>query len=188
MHSGDATDSALPHLELRGHGLRLRTFTEDDVALIEEAATDSHIPEITSVPAVCTPESAREFIERQVGRRVSGEGWSLAIVDDAHAGAIGQIGLWVGNLDKGRAELGYWVAPSRRGAGAAGRALTLLSDWALEHLDVSRLSLFIEPWNLGSISTAVQAGFASEGVLKSWERVGGVSKDMLSFARLRHPR
>lgn len=174
----------LPELTLDGDRLRLRAFRPDDLQLIEEAASDPFIPTITTVPAASSTAEGKAFIERQIQRRISGVGWSLAIVDEETDRAVGQIGLWVGNLHKGRAEIGYWIAPSDRGSDTAGRALGLLSDWTFEHLDVSRLSLFIEPWNTASIRTAESADYRREGLLAAWERVGGVSKDMLAFARL----
>ena len=43
-----------------------------------------------------------------------GEGYSFAIADEVTGGAIGQIGLWLRNLDHGRASTGYWVADQSR--------------------------------------------------------------------------
>ncbi len=174
----------LVDLDLAGAGLRLRPFDMADLALIEEASADPFIPLLTTVPGTFTPDEGAAFIQRQLSRRVGGEGWSLAIHDLAADRAVGQIGLWVGSLTRGRAEIGYWVAASARGSGAAGRATGLLSEWAFANLDISRLSLFIEPWNVASIRTAESAGYEQEGLLKSWERVDGVAKDMYSFVRL----
>ena len=60
-----------------------------------------------------------------------------------------------------------------------------MTTWAVEHLDVDRLSLFIEPWNIASIKTAKRAGYEFEGLLRNWERVGGVARDMGSYVRIR---
>ena len=57
----------------------------------------------------------------------------------------------------------------------------MLSEWAFAQLDVSRLSLFIEPWNTASMRTAEHAGYVREGLLRDWERVDGVPKDMWSY-------
>lgn len=74
-----------------------------DLALIKEASADPFIPLLTTVPAIFTPDTGAAFIERQLGRRVDGQGWSLAIHDVAADRAVGQIGLWVGSLTRGRA-------------------------------------------------------------------------------------
>lgn len=160
----------------------LRPFETKDLDLIEEASRDDFIPVLTSVPSEWTPEEGRAFIDRQNSRLSAGEGWSLAIVDRQRTRAVGQIGVWISHLHKGRAEIGYWIAESGRGHGAASEAVTAMSDWAFEHLDVDRLSLFIEPWNAASINTAERAGYEREGLLKNWERVGGTPRDMWSYA------
>lgn len=179
--------SPLPDVTLRGPNVELRCFDRGDLPLIQEASADEFIPVITTVPESYSPAEGLAFIDRQNFRLASGEGWSLAIVDAANQQAVGQIGLWISQLSKGRAEIGYWVAPSGRGSRAASHAVRLLSDWAFENLDVERLGLYIEPWNSASIKTAEYAGFNREALLKNWERVGGIPKDMWSYVRLRDP-
>lgn len=175
----------LPPIEIVGSRYRLRPFEADDLRLIEEASHDDFISLITTVPKEWAPEQGQAFIDRQNSRMSGGEGWSLAIVDRQLDRAVGQIGLWVSHLDKGRAEIGYWIAESGRGHGAATDAVVALSDWVFENLDVDRLSLFIEPWNTASIQTADRAGYEREGLLRKWERVGGIPRDMWSHARTR---
>lgn len=176
--------SPLPELTLSGDGLQLRAFSSDDLPVIEEASTDPLITTITAVPVVFSPANGERFIKRQIQQRLSGDGWSLVIVDQLAQQPIGQVGLSIASIGRGRAELSYWVVASGRGQAAAGRALRLLSEWSLEHLDVSRLSLFIDSSNIASVKTAEHAGYAREGLLANWERVGGVAKDMYVFARV----
>lgn len=177
--------SPLPLIEIACDAYHLRPFLSDDLHLIEEASHDEFIPLITTVPADWTPQAGHAFIARQNSRLSQGEGWSLAIAEREVDRAVGQIGLWISHLHKGRVEIGYWIVASGRGQGAASHAVRALSDWAFEHLDADRLSLFIEPWNTASIKTADRAGYEREGLLRSWERVGGVPRDMWSFARTR---
>ena len=124
-------------------------------------------------------------------RRADGQGWALAIVestpDDAEQTvASGMIGLWIESLRHGRAEIGYWVAPSRRGRRVASRAVDALSGWAFETLDgLNRLSLSIDPDNAASIATATRAGYRFEAILAGWETIQGRPMDMCSYARLR---
>lgn len=177
--------SPLPPIEIVGDRYRLRPFRPDDLDLVEEASRDDLIPLITTVPTTWTPQAGHAFIDRQNARLSDGEGWSLAIAGLTSDRAVGQIGLWISHLHKGRAEIGYWVGASGRGQGAASFAVQALTDWAFEHLDVDRLSLFIEPSNTASIKTAERAGYEFEGVLKNWERVDGVPRDMGSYVRTR---
>lgn len=94
-----------------------RPFVGHDAGLVQTAASDPLIPLITTVPGSGDPSAARAYIARQNDRLASGEGCSFAIADAVTGGAIGQIGLWLRNLDHGRASTGYWVADQFRHRG-----------------------------------------------------------------------
>lgn len=178
-------EGPLPEITVQNERLLLRPFAAADIALIEEASGDEFIPTITTVPATFTAEAGLAFIERQADRLVTRTGWSLAIVDRSTDRAVGQIGLWLANFHHGRAEIGYWVAPSFRRRGYQTVALTLLTDWAFQNLALHRLTLFIEPWNVASIKTAEAGGYEREGLFRNWQVIDGSPRDMWSYARLR---
>jgi ribosomal-protein-alanine N-acetyltransferase len=163
---------------------RLRPFVMADLHVVREAADDPYIPLITTVPAAFTETEGRRFIERQWDRARRGSGYSFAITDAANGRAVGNIGLWLNDIGAGRASVGYWVVASARGRGAAGYALQTLTFWALGVLGASRLELHVEPWNEACIRTADKAGFRQEGLLRSWQDVGGERKDMLMYSLL----
>ena len=163
---------------------RLRPFVMDDLHVVREAAQDPHIPLITTVPARFTETEGRRFIERQWDRARRGSGYSFAIADAANGRAVGSIGLWLHDIGAGRASIGYWVAAPARGRGASGYALKTLTFWALGVLGIPRLELYVEPWNEASIRVAERAGFQQEGLLRSWQEVGGERKDMLMYSLL----
>jgi [ribosomal protein S5]-alanine N-acetyltransferase len=171
---------------LRAGRITLRPFEAADVVVLEEASADSLIPKITTVPSVYSDAAALAYIERQHDRHRTGEGFSFAICSDDYPHAVGQIGVWIADLAKGRATVGYWLGTSARGTGLCGRALELVSSWAFKALPIHRLTAYVEPWNIASIRTAEAAGFHSEGLLRAWELVDGEPKDMLSMLRL-HP-
>lgn len=105
-----------PDPNLMDDVIRLRQWRESDIDCIRQAATDPGIPEGTTVPALYTPEAAREFIKRQWRRGEAGEGLSLAIADVASDEALGL--FWLGvRPQSGVIGIGYWVVPSARGRG-----------------------------------------------------------------------
>lgn len=169
---------------LRAGQFRIRPFADTDLAVVAEAATDPYIPLITTVPASYTDQAARQFLARQRDRLRQDLGYSLAIAEADTDRAIGQIGLWLRNLDRGHVSIGYWVVPSARGRGAACHALAALARWAFEALPVLRVELYVEPRNLASVHTALGAGFHREGLLRSWQEVGGERRDMIMFSLL----
>jgi RimJ/RimL family protein N-acetyltransferase len=163
---------------------RLRPFTLRDVAVVCEASSDPYIPLITTVPADFTEDEGRRFIERQWSRAEQGTGYSFAIADAVTDRAVGQAGLWLKDVSEGRASVGYWVVVSARGRRAATFAVQALVRWAHHELQIPRLELYVEPSNTASIRTAEKAGFQREGLLRSWQEVGGKRKDMYMYAQL----
>jgi ribosomal-protein-alanine N-acetyltransferase len=162
----------------------LRSFALADIDAVREASGDPYIPLITTVPSVFTENEGRLFIERQWSRAEQGTGYSFAIADAVTDHAVGQIGLWLNDLGEGRASTGYWVVRSARGRRTAARSLQALALWAIHELGIPRLQLNVEPWNAASIMAAERAGFRREGLLRSWQEVGGKRRDMYMYARL----
>lgn len=169
---------------LAGAVVRLRPFHDSDVDAVLEASADPLIPLVTTVPAVFDRGLAAAYLERQHARATSGEGYSWAI-EGPDGSCAGQIGLWVHELDQGRASLGYWVRPSARRQGLATDALSTAVSWAWGLPDLHRLELHVEPANLGSIRAAERAGFVREGLLRSWKQIGTERRDLLLLALLR---
>ncbi|HET9078933.1 MAG TPA: GNAT family N-acetyltransferase [Trebonia sp.] len=163
---------------------RLRPFMLADVGAVREASADPLIPLITTVPASFTEDEGRRFIERQWRRAAQGTGYSFAIADAKTGQALGQVGLWLKDVDEGRASVGYWVIRSARGHRTAATAVQTVTRWAHRELGIPRLQLYVEPWNAASVQTAEIAGFRREGLLRSWQEVGGTRKDMYMYARL----
>lgn len=172
--------------ELRSGPTVLRPFALADLPLVREATADPYIPTITSVPATYSDDEGRAFIERQFERSEGGHGFPFVIATGAHPErGIGSLGLWLREIESGRASIGYWLAPSARGAHLAGWALRGVVAFAFETLAIPRLHLFVEPWNVASQRTAEAAGFVREALLRGWERVEGSQHDAFSYALLR---
>ena len=160
----------------------LRMFSDRDVAMARELATDPYVPLVGSLPANASEQQALEWIARQRGRLAEGAGFSFAIAEADTDRAVGAIGLWLRSLAQGRASAGYSVAPSARGRGIAAAALTALTSFAWSIDDLHRVELYIEPWNTASVRTAERAGYQREGLLRSHQEIGGRRRDMLLYA------
>jgi ribosomal-protein-alanine N-acetyltransferase len=172
--------------ERRSGPVLLRPFALSDLALIRHASTDPYIPSITSVPSVYSDDEGRAFIERQLQRAMDGHGYSFVIADASNPSlGWGSLGLWLREIDSGRASIGYWTIPSARGRNLAGWALRGAVTFAFDVLAIPRLHLFIEPWNIASQRTAEFAGFAREALLSGWERIADEQRDAYSYVCLR---
>jgi RimJ/RimL family protein N-acetyltransferase len=123
-------------------------FTEDDVPAITEACQDPEIPRWTRAPSPYTEEDARAFVAG------AAEG-SFALVDARTGELLGSIG--VRPVGDGIGQIGYWITREARGRCVATRALRMISDWALETLELSPLQLITQQ------RVAEKAGFQREG-------------------------
>ena len=163
----------------------LREFRDSDIGVVLSAATDPLIPLITTVPANGVAGEALAYIRRQRQRLPSGAGYSFAIADIGTGDAVGQIGLWLRDLNFGRASTGYWIGPERRRRGYAAAALAAITRWGLTLAGVSSIELYVEPWNQGSWRAAERAGYHREGLLRSWQQVGNERRDMYMYSVIR---
>lgn len=172
--------------ELRQGPVVLRPFALSDLPLLREAATDAYIPAITSVPAVYSDDEGRAFISRQHERARGGHGYPFVIAEgSAPDRGVGALGVWLREIDSGRASIGYWIVPSARGRKLAGWSLRAAVTFCFSELSIPRLHLFVEPWNTASQRTAEFAGFTREALLRGWERIGDEQHDAYSYALLR---
>ena len=163
----------------------LRAVEERDTAMARELSTDTYVPQTGSLPGNATMQEASDWVARQQGRHAEGAGFSFAIVRCSDDVAIGHCGLWLKDLDEGRASAGYAIAPAERGRGYASEALAALTEFAWSVPGVQRIELFIEPWNAASIRTADRVGYVREGLLTGYQAIGGQNRDVLRCAAVR---
>ncbi len=151
-----------------------------------ELAQDPYVPLTGSLPAHADEEQALQWVRRQRARLAEGVGYSFAIADPHTDDALGQIGLWLRDLDEGRLSAGYSLVASARGRGLAGAALQAVTSFAWTIPAAHRVELHIETWNEASIRTAEHAGYQREGLLRSHQSIGGRRQDMLLYATIRN--
>ncbi len=163
----------------------LRAFSPFDLELVRGASADAAIRSISSVPRDYTDQVGRAFIDRQRARADEGDGFSFVIaLEDDPATGVGSIGLWLQEIESGRASIGYWVLEPARRRGLATQALRAVVEFGFGRLAIPRLHLFVEPWNVASARTAEAAGFHREATLRGWERIDGEQHDADCYALL----
>lgn len=165
--------------------VRLRAFAERDVPMLIDLSTDPYVPTIGTLPANADHDDAMAYLRRQADRLETGAGYPFCVADRETDEALGTAGLHLTAVAAGRASAGYSVAPRSRGRGTAGQALTALTRFAWSHPALHRIELYIEPWNLASVRTAERAGYAREGLLRSYQEIGGRRVAMYLYAAVR---
>lgn len=105
-----------------------------------------------------------------------------AITDDSEQ-AVGRMTVYL-SLEKGQAEVSYWVLPSARGRGLATRACRRATLWA-HAIGIERVELRHAVVNVGSGVVARRSGFEFEGVLRAACRLADGWHDMAVYSCLR---
>jgi RimJ/RimL family protein N-acetyltransferase len=108
-------------------------------------------------------------------------GFAILSGDDSFLGFVALVGL---DLPAQQGEIGYVVAREERGRGVAGRALRLITDWALDGLLLDRVELRIDVGNAPSIRVAERIGYRREGVLRSLHFKEDVRTDVAVYSLL----
>jgi len=155
---------------LRSGDLTLRPPRPDDADAVTAACQDPGIQRWTLVPSPYRREHAESWLAGCPAQARAGEALSLlAELDGRLAGSFSLMEL---TRRPAYGEIGYWVAAEARGRGVAGRAVTLLRDWAAEVLRLRTIEILAHRDNAPSRAVARRAGFAETGELRPLPRGG----------------
>ncbi|GAB2485278.1 GNAT family N-acetyltransferase [Luteococcus sediminum] len=168
---------------IESYGVVLRPLTEADVPTIAIACSDPQTQKWLPLPQPYTQDSARFFaLEIATQELASGTALERAIeVDGQFAGVIG-----LKNTDwtAAKTEAGYWLGPWARGRGITARALSAITDWALDTQGIGRVEVLVATGNTASLVTARKAGFIEEGTLRRAGYVHDGKVDLVILSRL----
>jgi RimJ/RimL family protein N-acetyltransferase len=160
--------------------LTLRPWRDDatDIATVLLASTDAEIRRFSSVGLVRNHVDAHAWLEsRRAPERID---WAIEREDVV----VGRVGLHRVSDEDGDAEIGYWLLPDARGAGAATTAVLAICEWAFSHGRLGRLEIRHVPVNGRSCALAERCGFTAEGLQRGALLRQGVRYDLHLHGRL----
>jgi ribosomal-protein-alanine N-acetyltransferase len=164
---------------LRGERVALRFVSERDIPETLIAHQDD--PQLHVQLGEDRPPSGAELgrrAEQAPAKRAAGVRVALAILAAGSEDCRGQIDVHGVDWEHERASLGVWVAPGWRRQGLARDALRLAAGWLFSANGLRRLQLLTELDNEPMLHAARAAGFAEEGVLRSYGRERGRRVDL----------
>ncbi|MEV7567789.1 GNAT family N-acetyltransferase [Streptomyces tanashiensis] len=180
--SGVLSGSPQPVLPAGG-GLLMRPWEPADAPVFLSAYQDEELRRWhTRRPSTGTRVLEWFDAYRQDWEREKGGHWAITRDGTEVLGRIALRGL---DFDDGVADVAYWVLPAARGAGAASRALSALSVWALDEIGFHRLELDHSTRNPASCGVAVKCGYVLEGTKRSAALHDDGRHDMHLHARVR---
>ena len=145
----------------------LHEIKPTDATWIFEACQDEQIQYWTTVPKPYLMEHAVGFAN---GQTIAKKVW---VIENSTKKEVGVISIH-GVDENGNAEIGYWVAPWGRGAGATKDAIKSLAEYAKTQSDIKSIQATISDLNIASQKVAIAAGLAkAEAAVKTCP-AGGV--------------
>jgi RimJ/RimL family protein N-acetyltransferase len=182
MAGSDRPPLRPPDPPLATDRILLRPLEQADAEAVFTACQDPVIARWTTIPQPYRMEHAVGFIADTIAAWQAGREPTCAIVDRASGELVGCVGLrGVGHA----VEIGYWMAPSGRGRGLTTEAVRLISRWAMQNLDIERISLLVYVGNDASARVAEKAGYRREGILRRYTEQRGVARDCIVHALVR---
>jgi RimJ/RimL family protein N-acetyltransferase len=157
------TSGRLPFpLTLTGEGITLREWRSDDLDDLIGLLDEPDIARWTPMPSPFDVEAGIAYLKRAYQGRINGRRIQLAITADGGK-PLGEVLLFGVDAGVKEAELGYLVGAPYRRRGLASAALSLLSSYARNDLELRRLVLRIDPGNTASTSVARRCGYRLTG-------------------------
>jgi RimJ/RimL family protein N-acetyltransferase len=153
-----------PSPEVRGEGVLLSPWQEEDLPAVLEIADDEATNRWSeSLRHVRTLDDARTWM----ATRSRPERLDWAVRDPSTRAVIGRIGLMRFRDGPATAVLGYGVHPAHRRRGVAVAAVTAVVRYAVEEVGLHRIELVHAVGNVASCAVAVGSGFEFEGIERS---------------------
>lgn len=163
--------------------LTLVPLTQAFLHLVEPLTADDEVLRFTGVPDPPPTGFAQSWIQRYEEGAQAGTRRGFAVVD-ADGEFVGMAVAPKIDPEGAEVELGYLVAPRRRGEGNARRILELLTAWAFDELGALRVVLVIDVNNPASERVAKSCGYTREGVMRSTHFKQGRRIDAGLWSRL----
>ena len=163
---------------LGSHFLLLRPLEPDEAVAVFDAVAESRDTVgkwMSWASETYSLEDARSWIQTCSEERQSGLSHEFGMFSARDERFVGVAGFNQFNKLNNFCNLGYWERSSAQRQGYASAAIDLLSVYAFEQLQLSRVEIVVVEGNLPSAAAAERAGAHFEGIARSRLKLRGVS-------------
>ena len=168
--------------------LVLRRLRAADAPVLSAYRSDEDTARYQSWEPPFTLARAEELIAQMAGADPDRPGWFQWAIELASERAlIGDVGVGLHD-NRQQADLGFTLAPGRRGRGYATEAVRAVLDRLFDVQGVRRVSAECDARNLASARLLERVGFTREGLRRAHTLAKGEWTDDLLFGLLREDR
>ena len=171
-------------IELTDGSIVLRPQSPKYIDLLYDAVVESWEETMQWMPWMhegYTKDETREWLESRISAWNSLDEFDFAIFNSGDV-FLGGCGLNHVDLDKGLANLGYWVRKGFTGHGVATAAAVLAAGFGFNSLRLNRLEIVAATGNSASQRVAEKAGAVREGLLRNRIVVRDMIYDAVMFS------
>ena len=169
--------------------LRLRHFTDSDLALFMAYRNDPEVARYQGWEGISEPE-ARAFIQEQkeVQPGVPGQWFQIAVELKETGMLVGDCALKIEEHDERQAEIGYTLSRAYQGRGIASEAVSCVLEYAFVTLGLHRVIAITACENAASVALLGRLGLRREGHFRQSVWLKGSWRDEFLYAMLQEER
>lgn len=159
-------------LLLENENIILRALEPEDIDDLFAVENDRKLWQVSNTLAPFSRHLLEQYISKAHQDIFEARQLRLAISPRGERDLLGLIDLFDFDPQHRRAGLGIVVLERHQHNGIASQALTMLLDYAFEHLDLHQIYAHIPAGNERSRRLFERAGFRQSGTLRDWLRSG----------------
>jgi ribosomal-protein-alanine N-acetyltransferase len=170
-------------VEIVLEGCRLRDWRRSDATSLALHANNRKVWRNLRdlFPHPYSRSDARTWIRKQ-----GAEERQTTFAIDFDGEAVGAIGLMVGrDVQRLTAEIGFWIGEPFWGRGIMTRAVSAVTEFGFDSLDLRRIQAEVFAWNPASARVLEKAGYRLEGRMANAVFKDGQVIDALMYATVR---
>ncbi len=160
----------------------LRHFTPDDALTLSVRINTKSVEEFTTIELPWSIDFSSwwiNFITAEAKKKPVTEIHWVIDIEGEFAGAIGII-----NIEKHKAEIGYWLDERHWGKGIMSEVVARVSDYGLKNMKLKRIFAPVLPYNHGSMRVLEKNGFEMEGIFRKHFNKKGRLWDAHIYAKI----
>lgn len=169
---------------LTGRGLELRALGREHAEDLLRIFGNEEVARYSSRPPFASMTQALAYLDEIEAGFASRTLFQWGIVEAGLPQVVGTCTLFHFDRTGWRGELGFALAREFWGRGLAGRAVTVVLDFAFGPLGIHRVEADADPRNERSLRLLERLGFEREGLLRERYNVGGEVQDALVLGLL----
>ena len=171
--------------ELESANICFRALDTKDAPAIHSYASDKNVKRFIGWPLMKTLEETQNYVEEMIRREAAGTHLYASIVLKATGEVIGTAMIFNFDREAMHAEVGYVFHGSYWGKGYGTEAVTLMSAFSFDVLNLHKLHARVVDANVGSARVLEKNGFELEGRLRDYYFIDNSYYDLMLYARFR---